>query len=199
MIILVAYSGGKDSQASLIWAVKKYGAKNIIAVFCDTVWENPVTYAHITNTCKDLGVKLVTVMSKKYDGMEDMAIKKGRFASSKMRFCTAELKTTPMIDYVLDRKDLIIIQGIRGDESASRSEMSKQCSFFKYYFEPYKSNQIIIEQDQRKGIRIYNKAGNEKQKNEFGHLELSNIVNSMMGLLCYIGIDDDDYICLYIF
>ena len=33
MKILVAYSGGKDSQASLIWSVKKYGAKNIEAVF----------------------------------------------------------------------------------------------------------------------------------------------------------------------
>lgn len=31
MKILVAYSGGKDSQASLLWAVKKYGAANIEA------------------------------------------------------------------------------------------------------------------------------------------------------------------------
>jgi len=138
MKILVTYSGGKDSQASLIWAVKKYDTKNIEAVFCDTGWENPITYKHIIDTCKDLNVKLVIVQSKKYDGMEDMAIKKGRFASTMARFCTIELKTIPMIDYVLEQKEhLLIIQGIRANESASRSKMQAQCTFFKYYFEPY--------------------------------------------------------------
>jgi 3'-phosphoadenosine 5'-phosphosulfate sulfotransferase (PAPS reductase)/FAD synthetase len=43
MKIIVAYSGGKDSQASLLWAVEKYGADNIEALFCDTGWEHPVT------------------------------------------------------------------------------------------------------------------------------------------------------------
>lgn len=138
MKILVAYSGGKDSQASLIWSVKKYGAKSIEAVFCDTGWENPITHKHIIDTCKELNVKLVIVKSKKYDGMVDMAKKKGRFASTVARFCTVELKTTPMIDYVLEKKEhLLIIQGIRANESASRSKMKAQCTFFKYYFEPY--------------------------------------------------------------
>lgn len=138
MKILVAYSGGKDSQASLIWAVKKYGVKNVEAVFCDTGWENPITYKHIIDTCKDLHVKLVPVKSKKYEGMVDMAKKKGRFASTMARFCTAELKTIPFIDYVLEHKEhLLIIQGIRAAESASRKKMQAQCTFFKYYFEPY--------------------------------------------------------------
>lgn len=138
MKILVAYSGGKDSQASLIWSVEKYGAKNIEAVFCDTGWENPITYKHIIDTTNDLGVKLITVKSKKYDGMVDMAKKKGRFASSAARFCTAELKSIPFIDYILDMdEDVFVIQGIRGDESASRSKMNKQCTFFKYYVEFY--------------------------------------------------------------
>ena len=47
MKVVIAFSGGKDSQASLIWAVKKFGTKNIIAVFCDTGWEHPLTYQHI--------------------------------------------------------------------------------------------------------------------------------------------------------
>lgn len=146
MKILVAYSGGKDSQACLIWAVKKYGAKNIEAVFCDTGWEHPITYNHIIETCNDLKVKLIIVKSKKYDGMVDMAKKKGRFASTMARFCTAELKAIPFIDYVLDgQDDVFVIQGIRGDESDSRSKMQKQCTYFKYYFEPYKTNSLIVE------------------------------------------------------
>lgn len=138
MKILVAYSGGKDSQACLLLAVKNYGAANIEAVFCDTGWEHPVTYEHIQKTTSDLGVKLVTVKSKKYDGMIDMAEKKKRFPSTMARFCTSELKSIPFIDYVLEQKDhLLIIQGIRALESHKRSTMQRQCSYFKYYFEPY--------------------------------------------------------------
>lgn len=138
MKILVAYSGGKDSQACLIWSIKKYGLQNIEAVFCDTGWEHPTTYDHINETCKDLNVKLVIVKSKKYNGMLDLAEKKKRFPSSQARFCTSELKSIPFIDYVLEQTDhLIIIQGIRKQESFSRSKMLKQCRFFKYYFEPY--------------------------------------------------------------
>lgn len=138
MKILVAYSGGKDSQACLLWSVKQYGTKNIEAVFCDTGWEHPATYEHIIKTTNDLGIKLVTVKSKKYDGMVDLAIKKKRFPSSRARFCTSELKSIPFIDYVLEQKEhLIIIQGIRALESHNRSQMQKQCRYFKYYFEAY--------------------------------------------------------------
>lgn len=63
--IVVSYSGGKDSQASLIWAVNKYGSKNIVAVFCDTGWENQLTYNHIIETTNALSVELITLKSKK--------------------------------------------------------------------------------------------------------------------------------------
>src|SRR5690554_3867482 len=101
MKVIVSYSGGKDSQACLLWAVEKYGSKNVEAVFCDTGWEHPVTYAHIQKTTKALGVPLVTIKSKKYDGMIDMAEKKKRFPAMMSRFCTSELKINPFIDYVL--------------------------------------------------------------------------------------------------
>lgn len=139
MKIIVAYSGGKDSQASLIWAAKEYGTDKIEALFCDTGWEHPVTYQHIEETTRELGVKLVTIKSDKYDGFIDMAKKKGRFPSTKARFCTDKLKSEPMNDYVLSHKEhLLIIQGIRAGESLSRSKMKAQCTYWKYYFEPYK-------------------------------------------------------------
>lgn len=138
MKILVFYSGGKDSQACLIKAVKDYGAKNIQAVFCDTGWEHPLTYDHIQTTTKQLGVELIVLKSEKYDGFMDLAKKKKRFASTKARFCTEELKSKPAIDYVLGLNDnVIVIQGIRKDESESRSKMEVQCSYFKFYFQPY--------------------------------------------------------------
>lgn len=138
MKILVAYSGGKDSQASLIWAAKRYGPKNIEAVFCDTGWENPTTLDHIQTTCMQLGVEITTVKSTKYNGLVDLATKKKRFPSVMARFCTSELKSIPFIDYVLSlNDDVLVIQGIRAKESDARSKMEKQCTYFKYYQEPY--------------------------------------------------------------
>ena len=50
MKIVVSYSGGKDSEACLIWAIRKYGAGNVTALFCDTAYrvhnsEQPRLYA----------------------------------------------------------------------------------------------------------------------------------------------------------
>lgn len=139
--ILVAFSGGKDSLASLIWAVKKYGSNSVEAVFCDTGWEHELTYQHIKEVTEKIGVKLVMVKSKKYENFVDLAKQKKRFPSTKARFCTEQLKSIPMIDYVLSQEcHLIIIQGIRADESISRSKMKEHCSFFRYYLEPYKTD-----------------------------------------------------------
>ncbi len=128
MKVIVQWSGGKDSEACLIWAVEKYGAKKVTAVFCDTGWEHADTYKHVHLIPELLGIKLDILKSKKYEGFVDMAVKKGRFPSTKARFCTEELKIKPMIDYVLDQKEsLIIIQGIRADESHARSQMESEC------------------------------------------------------------------------
>ena len=143
MKVLVFYSGGKDSQASLIWAVNKYGAENCEAVFCDTGWENPVTYQHIEETTKHLGVKLVILRSSKYDGFLDLAKKKKRFPSKNARFCTEELKSKPAIDYVLSHSEhLIIIEGIRKNESLKRSKMEPECMYFRYYFQPMANGKL---------------------------------------------------------
>ncbi|WP_160340130.1 phosphoadenosine phosphosulfate reductase family protein [Myroides sp. LoEW2-1] len=146
MKIIVPLSGGKDSQASLLWAIEKYGVENIESVFCDTKWESKITYNHINYLVDKSEVKFTSLVSSKYDGMVDMAVKKGRFPSSQSRFCTVELKVKPMIDYVLSQtENLIIVQGIRADESSERSKMEEVCRYFKYYFQPYQTNSMIVE------------------------------------------------------
>lgn len=138
MKVIVTFSGGKDSLASLLW-VRNNLTKNFITVFCDTGWEHPLTYRYIEEIRSQLGLNLVTVRSKKYDGMVDLVRKKKRWPSSQRRFCTSELKTIPMIDYILDEVNdsVLMIQGIRAAESSKRAEMSKQCTYFKYYVQPY--------------------------------------------------------------
>lgn len=141
MKVIVQFSGGKDSLAALLWTIKESGfqKENIEAVFCDVKWEHEVTYKHINEVTTELGIKLITLRSKKYAGLVDLSIKKKRFPSTMARFCTEELKTKPMIDYILDecKCHVLIVQGIRADESKRRSLMQKQCSYFRYYYEPY--------------------------------------------------------------
>ena len=161
MKIIVQFSGGKDSTASLIYAVKEMGFKkeNIKAVFCDTKFEHETTYKYINEITDKLGVELITLSSKKYKDFFDLADKKKRFPSTKARFCTEELKTKPMIDYILDelKEHIIIVQGIRSDESYSRSKLDKHCTYFKYYTEPYriKDNKPIFHSYRKKDVKIW--------------------------------------------
>lgn len=140
MRVIVSFSGGKDSQASLIWAVNKYGKDRVEAVFCDTGWEHPITYEHIYSICNLSGVKLNTLKNEKMDGFEGLCKRMKCFPVSSRRACTSELKIKPMIDWILSQDDnLLIIQGIRGKESASRAKMAKECSYFSEYFDAQKT------------------------------------------------------------
>jgi 3'-phosphoadenosine 5'-phosphosulfate sulfotransferase (PAPS reductase)/FAD synthetase len=138
MKVIVTFSGGKDSLASLLWT-REHITNNFTTVFCDTGWEHPLTYEYINRIADKLHLDLVTLKSKKYDGMVDLARHQGKWPAPSSRSCTGELKTKPMIDYILDevRDNTLIVQGIRAAESARRAKMSAQCTYFKYYFEPY--------------------------------------------------------------
>lgn len=87
MKIIVTFSGGKDSLASLLW-IRNNLSKKFETVFCDTGWESEITYNHIKDIDQKLGLNIVYLKSKQYDGMIDMVKKKGRFPSTMSRFCT---------------------------------------------------------------------------------------------------------------
>jgi 3'-phosphoadenosine 5'-phosphosulfate sulfotransferase (PAPS reductase)/FAD synthetase len=143
MRVFVQFSGGKDSTASLLYAINQYGINNVTAVFCDTGWESPITYQYIKETIDKLKVKFITLKGK-YDFIE-LAQNKKRFPSLRARFCTDFLKNRPFIDFLLKTHEhCLIVQGIRSDESRSRFLMQRQCRFFKYYLEPYNLSQIKV-------------------------------------------------------
>lgn len=101
----------------------------------------PITYEYIKYLEEKTGHKFIFLKSKKYDGLIDLARKKKRFPSSQRRFCTSELKSIPMIDYILDnvKDDFIVVQGIRAAESENRAKMESQCNYFKYYLQPQRN------------------------------------------------------------
>ena len=123
----------------MIYAVKKFGAKNVEAVFCDTGWEHPITVQFVEDVCNQLGVHLTVLRKMKGDQaltFEKLCEGMKCFPGPGRRACTAVLKIQPMIDWMIQQDDnLLVIQGIRGKESASRSKMARECMYFAEYFE----------------------------------------------------------------
>lgn len=123
---IVCFSGGKDSTALVLWA--KENLADFTAVFCDTGWENPLTYAYVQEiNLTVLDGKLVTLRSEKYpNGFVQLAVERKGIPSTKRRFCTSELKVYPLHKYFEAQDDeLTTYQGIRANESASRAGMSE--------------------------------------------------------------------------
>lgn len=137
MKILVQFSGGKDSHACLIYAVRQFGAANVTAVFCDTGWEHHLTYQHVQDVAQALGVQLVTLRNPDVDGFVGLVKRMHWFPDAMHRMCTVQLKIWPSIDYVLQQDDdVLLIQGIRAAESASRAQMSCSADYFQAYHTP---------------------------------------------------------------
>lgn len=133
---IVTFSGGKDSLATICWA--KDNLQDFEIVFCDTGWEHKKTYDHISEVEKWIGKPITYLKSDKFLDLIDLFIQKKRAASTRARFCTEELKTKPMIDYLLTLKeDVIVYQGVRAEESESRAQLKQNDEYFRYYFEPY--------------------------------------------------------------
>lgn len=134
MKIIVTFSGGKDLQACLIQACKDFGADKVTAVFCDTGWEHELTYRHVRNVVEQLEVQLVILRNKKVNGFAGLCKKTHFFPDARHRICTVRLKIQPMIDYILEQdNDLLIIQGIRASESVSRSKLPCSADYFAEY------------------------------------------------------------------
>lgn len=123
---IVSFSGGKDSTALLLWARENLSAFETI--FCDTGWENPITYAYVIEMGQTLcGGKLRVLKSEKYAGFEDLVVKKGIVPGLRSRFCTEELKIKPLHAYYQTIDDEITVYiGIRADESRKRGEMQSE-------------------------------------------------------------------------
>lgn len=95
--VLIPLSGGKDSQACLKLATQQFEAREIRALFCDTQWEHPLTYAHIEKLRDLYGpIQIDTITA---GSVPDQVIKHNRFPQGGARFCTEELKIWPMKRY----------------------------------------------------------------------------------------------------
>jgi 3'-phosphoadenosine 5'-phosphosulfate sulfotransferase (PAPS reductase)/FAD synthetase len=120
---LVSYSGGKDSGA-LVLHLMEQGVPNLVLVFCDTHWEHPATYRYAYEFAQAVGLRLRVVDS---EGMVNLCLRKKRAPSTRVRFCTQELKLKPFERYVKTLHeqgfDTVVWIGVRAEESPARAKM----------------------------------------------------------------------------
>ena len=124
--VVASISGGKDSAAMSLY-LTELGIDHD-RVFMDTGWEHEGTYAYLRGPLTEKLGPIKEIVNVKYpNGMVDLVIKKGMFASRMQRFCTQELKVFPMRNHIRSIQDagdeVLNTVGIRRAESEARSKM----------------------------------------------------------------------------
>lgn len=61
---VVSVSGGKDSLATLLLAIERFGTKRLIPIFCDTGNEHGTVYKYLSYLEKELGVEVVRLRAE---------------------------------------------------------------------------------------------------------------------------------------
>lgn len=154
--IIVQISGGKDSQACLIKACEDYGRERVTAVFCDTGWEHEETYSHVKRVSEILGVNLVVIKNQHVDGMVGLCKRMKWFPDPQHRMCTVQLKVWPMIDWILEQEEhLIIMQGIRAKESKERAKYNVECSYFSEYLDGNSKKRLYRKRDVKEWLKTH--------------------------------------------
>lgn len=123
-LVIASVSGGKDSAALLI-ALQEAGIP-FTAVFADTGWEAPETYAHLETMEQVLGITIHRVGFP--GGMRAKVLARASFPARMQRWCTKELKVLPLDAFALElseREQRAVLQavGIRAEESEKRAAM----------------------------------------------------------------------------
>ena len=122
--LIASVSGGKDSTALLL-ALREADLPHR-AVFADTGWEAPETYAYLELLRRRLRLRIDVVGVE--GGMVARIRHRAGFPARMQRWCTRELKLQPLRDYhdrveaELDTETVAVL-GVRAAESQARSRM----------------------------------------------------------------------------
>ena len=124
-------SGGKDSAATALWLIHESGLDpaTFRFAFCDTGNEHQLTYDHIqylSDTFEAMGAPRIVTLNPDLS-FYDLARKKGRFPSTKARFCTQYLKVIPTRKDIerlhADGLEVVLFSGTRAAESHARAQL----------------------------------------------------------------------------
>jgi len=133
--LALSVSGGKDSQA-LVYTLAPWYQKHNYPGSCFAIFsalgrsEWAETPAHVERICQDVGIPLVVVrraqgdlVARWQERMQQLAGTGTPFwSSAAARYCSSDLKRSP-INHYLRRYSLVIsAEGIRAEESAARAK-----------------------------------------------------------------------------
>lgn len=117
--VIVPWSGGKDSTATLIMALKVFPKKKIIPIYIDTGTEFPWTKQYVEEMAEKLGLELV----KGYAGVDKgLLLEKLPMPNHDNRWCTS--RKIEAIEKIIDMYsdgNILVLKGDRDAESIARS------------------------------------------------------------------------------
>lgn len=125
--IIVNFSGGVDSTVAILEALKLYPKDEIMLVWENTGAEYYETEAHVKSIAES--VELPLVILEHPEGFWNLIRNTGYFPRPQYRFCTSRLKERIFLKWLNENRDnlgdeIIIVSGIRADESQSRGKMT---------------------------------------------------------------------------
>ncbi len=140
---IVAYSGGKDSTATLLWALENLPFERLQVVYNPTgaAWPAIPSYLHLVEGIT--GIEILHVRAGAHPlprgrierqpwvaatNLFDMVRARGKWPSFWQRYCTQYLKTWPLRLYAAGCDDPLLIFGHRASESRHRAKLPVFCS-----------------------------------------------------------------------
>lgn len=122
-MIATLVSGGKDSTATLVLAIKELGRDKVVPVFTDTGFEHPLTYEYLDYLEEKLHIKIHRVRNNEFKDLPSLILEQKRFPSTMYRFCTHYLKRVPAARFLADHPEIREVWiGIRAKESRRRQK-----------------------------------------------------------------------------
>ena len=126
--VIVNFSGGKDSTVAILKVLEAYPKEKVILCFQDTGAEYLETRPVVETVARLFELPLVILKNK--EDFWDLVERWHIFPAPQCRYCTQYLKFKPLFRWLRENKELlgqkiILVSGIRGEESLSRSKLSE--------------------------------------------------------------------------
>ena len=128
MRVIVNFSGGKDSTVAILEALKRFRKEDIILCYQDTGADYLETLPHVKMIASLFELPLVVL--RRYEDFWELSQRLRHFPHRVMRNCTLYLKVRELNRWIRANREklgneIIVVSGIRGEESLYRSKLSE--------------------------------------------------------------------------
>jgi 3'-phosphoadenosine 5'-phosphosulfate sulfotransferase (PAPS reductase)/FAD synthetase len=140
--VVVNISGGKDSSALMVWALNAFPKEKLHFIHAEIDIDWKETLPVVRAQCAHFGVKAIVVCGTFADGSKKGflsklvaprkdrktgQLKQNRFPDMNNRWCTSELKQSPIHKWIRQnlKGRILNLMGERGEESRQRSNLNE--------------------------------------------------------------------------